>query len=187
MIKTMKRSLVLAAAVAAMSAIAVPSMASAANWGVVGSTHTLSSTNLFLDVAAGQAGAVCNVNMGATVRNPASSTLDIVSSTHLFCPGRSGYLAGCTVIGAPSNLPWTATAVSTTNIQMYVKYTVTASGSCLNPGTYTLVGTVSGAWTGNGVNQHSLQFTNASGLTFGWQSAKLSGTVTDLQQTLTLL
>ncbi|HYJ00372.1 MAG TPA: hypothetical protein VEX36_11955 [Thermoleophilaceae bacterium] len=199
MIKTMKRSLVLAAAVAALSAFAVPSMASAANWGVVGSNHTLTaSVGFILNSSMGSATAGCGVSLGAKVRTPASSTLDILNSTNLTCPGPTspplgGWLANCTMSGVASSLPWTATAVSTTNIQMYMNYTVTVSGgaNCLPRGqTYTLSGTVSGAWSGNGSNQHSLVFQQAPGLSFVgyglYASVVTSGTYRNTQQTLTL-
>jgi hypothetical protein len=194
MIKTMKKSLVLAAAIAAMAAIAVPSMASAANWGVINSNHTLNA-NIGLTLAGtmGNTSVYCNVSVGAKVRNPLSSTLDILSSTNLTCPTAGGWLNNCTLSGVPSGLPWTAIGVSTTNVQMYMNYSVTLSGaSCwFNGYTYTLSGTASGVWNGNGSNQHSIVFTAAPGLTFGpmYPSASVkihSGMYKDAQQTLTL-
>jgi len=177
MIKTMKRSLVLAVAVAALSAIALPSMASAANWGPVNTIHTLTSpSSLTFDVnlnpnpppAPPPAGFSCGSGprFTAQVRTPASSLMDLTSTSTLSCTG-TGALIGCNVALALNGLPlWSADGTSGVNnvkinsVSIEVTFT-----TCVQMGNST--GTISGTLAGGVWSNltRSLAFTNGTGLT----------------------
>jgi hypothetical protein len=172
MIKTMKKSLVLAAAIAAMSAIAVPSMASAANWGPVGTYHTLTSpSSITFNIPSGPGGATYGFScasgprFSAQVRTPASPLMDLTSTTTLSCTG-TATMAGCNVALALNGLPlWNADATSgASNVKINsVNIEGSLSGSCGGGGsTFTVSGQLAGGVWSN-LNR-SLAFTNGTGL-----------------------
>jgi hypothetical protein len=174
MIKTMKKSLVLAAAIAALSAIAIPSMASANNWGSVG-IHTLTSpSSITFNVPSGPGGTSFGISCSsgprftAQVRTPASPLMDLTSTSTLSCTG-TGAWTGCNVALALNGLPlWNADGTSgASNVtinSVSIEGTATG-GSCASNG---VAFTVSGALTGgvwSNLNR-SLAFSNDTGLTF---------------------
>jgi len=171
MINTMKKSLVLAAAVAALSAIAVPSMASAANWGPLNTYHTLTSPSSITFNIQGTSPAVAiscssGPRFTAQVRTPASPLMDMTSTSTLSCTGTGGVFAGCNVPMALNGLPlWNADGTSgTSNVKINsVNIDVTFS-SCAMNGAWTISGTLAGGVWSN--LTRSLAFTNGTGLTF---------------------
>jgi len=176
MIKTMKKSLVLAAAIAALTAIAVPSMASAANWGPLNTYHTLSSPSsiTFTIVTGGSAvGISCSSGprFSGQVRTPASPLMDLTSTSTLSCTG-TGVLAGCNVALGLNGLPlWNVDGTSTTNVKINsfnIDGTITGALSCGGGGTFTVTGQLAGGVWSN--LTRSLAFTNGTGLTYTWTS-----------------
>ncbi len=131
----------------------VPSLASAANWSPIGSTHHLFSPNLASFVTSGPFGVFgwsCrSVSMDADVVS--ANTIEITSA---------GFQQPCMGTGNPINctttpvgtFPWTATATSTTNVQIHgVNVTMTFENTPGNPtvcgfghSTLLLTGTVAG-------------------------------------------
>jgi hypothetical protein len=99
------------------------SMASAASWFQVGTTHQLFSPNLAFTAhtspLGGGAGWQCNASeFDADVVN--TNTLEITDGRFVDCHGLVGtVIANCTVTSVPTNFPWTATATSTTDIQIH--------------------------------------------------------------------
>jgi hypothetical protein len=168
MIKTMKRSLVLvlAVAVAALSAIAVPSMASAANWGPLNTIHSLTSpSSLTFNIPALGSSISCSSGptFTAQVRTPASSLMDLTSTTNLSCTA-TGVLAGCSIPLAMIGLPvWSVDGTSTTNVKVNSVNIEARQGSCGNVGPFTMSGQLAGGVWSN--LTRSLAFTNGTGLT----------------------
>jgi hypothetical protein len=98
----------------------VPSLASAASWSPIGTTHQLFSSNLgvtFTGAATGQAGWVCNASEfdGDVV---SANTIEITSGVFTRCHGLFN-ATNCTVTPRGTNFPWSATATSTTNVQIH--------------------------------------------------------------------
>ena len=132
----------------------VPSMASAASWSQIGTTHQLFSSNLAFTAttATAQAGSVCAASEfdGDVV---SANTIEITSGVFTRCTGQIA-ATGCTVTPVGTNFPWTATATSTTNVQIHgvnvdVTFENTPGGeACLfNGARIQLTGTLTGgAW-----------------------------------------
>jgi hypothetical protein len=172
MINTMKKSLVLAAAIAALSAMTVPSMASANNWVPVGTVHILNSpssiafniqgfgTPLGFSCASGP-------TFNGQVRTPTSPLMDLTSTTtNIPCTG-TGWIAGCNVTLDMIGLPlWNADGTSTTNVKINsVNIQGKQSGGPCGAGTnFTVTGQLAGGVWSN-LNR-TLAFTNGTGLTY---------------------
>jgi hypothetical protein len=174
MIKTMKRSLVLAAAIGAMSAIAVPSMASAANWGPVNTFHTLNSPSsiTFVVQSPSTPGFSCSSGprFSAQVRTPASPLMDLTSTSTLSCTG-TGTFAGSNATLALNGLPlWNVDGTSgTSNVKINsVNIEGTFTGGAFGGMTFTMSGQLAGGVWSN--LTRTLAFTNGTGLTFGFTS-----------------
>jgi hypothetical protein len=173
MIKTMKKSLVLAAAIAALSAITVPSMASAANWGPLNTYHTLTSPssiafNMNFGGVAGGFSCASGPRFNSQVRTPASPLMDLTSTSTLTCSG-TGTLAGCSFALALNGLPlWNADGTSgTSNVKINsvnIDGTITGGAPCGGGTTFTVTGQLAGGVWSN--LTRSLAFTNGTGLTF---------------------
>ena len=193
--KFSKKSVMLFAGALMVCAMAVPSMASAANWSPVGSTHVLDSSNLGFISHGTPAGSVCTRStFHAEVFSAA--VIEITSASFLDCHG-TGAAAGCITTSQATRLPWTATGPSTTNVliegvHIDVRFeTRPPAGSvpCAVTGlTSTLTGTLG---LGNFNNtSHHLTWALATGLTshsaLGSNTTTVSGTVRDTQQSLLL-
>jgi hypothetical protein len=115
--KTIKKSTILIAAITAMAALAVPSMASAVVWGPVNTNQSLDATNVNYSEYGGYGltWTCATQHLGVHVRTPASSTLDITSASWSGCVG-TGTSATINFTMTPTGLPWTATATSTSVI-----------------------------------------------------------------------
>ncbi len=188
--KNIKKIAVLGAAIGAMAALAVPSMASAAVWGPLNTNQTLSTsfikydTPVPVDIDWG-----CVHSLGVHVRTPASSTLDVTSASWTGClTSSSGPYAGCSISMAPTGLPWTA--VSTVGGVSVTEHTqVTLFGSGCGSTTFDVSGTLTGGvWN---AAAHKVTFTNATGLTMSSGGSFLAnvtttGALLNASQTLTL-
>jgi hypothetical protein len=200
--KTLSKKSVLLLAAITVCVIAVPSMASAASWGVVGTEHTLDSPNFSYRLSLGLNGvdvASCTAtSFTTTVTN--SAFLTVTSAAFKTCVSNtdSGFSGHCTTTWTGTHFPWYVTG-TTTNVQilgMYidVRYdSLTSGSSCTLAGTdVTLTGSLTGGqWTGNGAGQHEVTFANDSGLRahgpwFFAIDTPTSGTLRDTAQTLTL-
>jgi hypothetical protein len=197
--KFSKKGVLLFGVVLMVCAFVVPSMASAASWGVIGSTHVLDSSDLsFLGhTTSGTLGEVCaDSQFHVDVRSAA--ILTITSASFKNCMGIGTLGTNCTVTRTSTRFPWSATGASTTNVQIHdvhidVKYENTpgnASTCALSGALFTWTGTLnSGSWN---AATHSVTFTNATGLVAtsaslpGVANVTVSGTIRDTAQTLTL-
>ncbi len=167
-----QRGVLLFGVMLSVCAFVVPSLASAASWSPIGSTHHLFSPNLAPNITAGPApglGWSCpSVSLDARVDS--ANTIEITTGGFQQpCMG-TGPGVNCTTTPVGS-FPWTATATSTTNVQIHgvdVAVTfentpgnITACG--LSHATLRLTGTVTGgSW--NPANSELL-LSGLSGLT----------------------
>jgi hypothetical protein len=189
--KFTRKLVVLSAAITALAAFAMPSMASAAVWGPLNTNQLLASSNAAFSSAGLGAGWTCfNQQLNTHVRTPASSTLDVNSTGWGLCVG-TGIAAGCVTTFSNTGLPWAATATSSTVVATPWHVQVTFSGgSCPLAGTTINVdGTINGTWT---PSTHSLAFNASSGtLTATYMGSPVgtftvTGTWTNAAQALTL-
>jgi hypothetical protein len=195
--KFSRKSALLFAGVMALCAFAMPSMASAASWGVIGTPHALDGPGLgFVShTSSGIAGSSCAETQFNTDVTSAA-VLTITSTTFKNCSG-TGIATGCTVTPVGTRLPWQATGVSTTdvridNVHIDVRFETRppAGGTAcaLNGINVTLTGTLlGGRWDSAG---SQVTYTNATGLIghsiLGSSVATVTGTIRDTPGTLTL-
>jgi hypothetical protein len=202
--KMSKRSVLLFGAVLSVCAFVVPSMASAASWQTISTTHQLFSPDLsFTTVIGGvvHAGSSCAASeFHADVVS--ASRIEITSGNFANCTGTQN-AGGCTVTATGRNFPWTATAPTTTNIQIHnVHVSVTfetrppaGSIACGFTGAQvTLTGTLTGgSWDPSATGSaRRVTYTNGSGLTAhqvggGSSAAFVIGSIRDTTGTLNLV
>jgi hypothetical protein len=157
----------LIAAITAMAAFAVPSMASAAGWAPLNTNKTLTSTNSATYQVQGSAaswGFVCSSSsLGVHVRTPASSTLDITSASFTGCtaPGFAGQPQCGPVTVVATGLPWAATSSGFVTFTEHLQVTYTATYGC-GPLTTNVDGPASGTFSNS---LHSLGAGPATGMT----------------------
>jgi hypothetical protein len=194
--KFSQRGLLLFGVMLAVSAFVVPSMASAASWFQVGTTHQLFSPNLAFTVNVGVTlGSQCNGSeFDASVFS--ANTIEITSGRFVDCMGTFAN-SQCTVTATGTGFPWTATATSTSNVQIHGVH-VTAvfentpgnGAACQVPGTATLTGTLTGGSWNPTSNVVLLTDPEAMGLTahispLGVSApAFVTGTIRDTSNTL---
>jgi len=188
MIKTMTKSLALAAAIAAMGAIAIPSMASAATWSPLDTVHTLTSpSSITFNIQGVSSTSTFSCSSGprfsAQVRTPASSLMDMTSTSTLSCTGTTNSFAPCNVALAMNGLPlWNVDGTSTTNVKVNsvnieATFTSKPGQTCgLAGGVWTITGQLAGGVWSN--LTRSLAFTNGTGLTFQGPTGPWAVTVT---------
>ena len=147
----------------------VPSMASAASWSPIGVTRQLFSSNLaFTATGAVQAGSICNASeFDADVVS--ANTIEITSGVFTRCHGQFAAV-NCTVTPQGTNFPWTATATSTTNLQIHgVNVDVLFENTVGNPTPCALLGVkllLTGTLTGGAWDpaSNSIELTHDHGL-----------------------
>jgi hypothetical protein len=195
--KLSKKSVLLFAAAMALCAFAMPSMAGAVSFTVINSEHTLDSSNVGFGTDSGPLG-VINSNCTAssftgTVASAANAEITAASFGGT-CTATGSTLGHCLVDATAVNLPWTVTALSSSDVQIHgihvnVVFTqTTPDATCNLPGaSVTITGTVTGAWNNT---SHHLTLSNAPGLTgdnpLGNSVVTARGTFRDTQQTLTI-
>jgi len=197
--KFSKKGVLLFAAAMALCAFVMPSMASASSWGVVGTHHTLTSPDIGFINDAGGVSSMCT-SASFTSNVVSTAVVEITGGTFSGCAA-AGAIGTCTATSSGTNFPWTATARTTSDIQIHgVNINVVLEGAACGVGAATplrITGTLSGArWNGNGANQHeALLIPGVGGATglvghsaFGGNNAPLTltGTIRDAQQTLTV-
>jgi hypothetical protein len=185
-----KKSLLVLAGAMALTAFATPSMAPAATWGVVGSTHTLDGPDFSFNSPGGGWGATCTSSQfHVDVRT--TGTVTVTAARFDNCRG-TGEGVNCLATLTGTKLPWTVTGPTTASVQIHnvwidVKWEG-FPGCNLNGLQADLTGTLSGGvWN---ATQHEVAFTEAGGLTahLGIEStaATVTATIRDTAQTLTL-
>jgi hypothetical protein len=195
----LQKSLVVVGAILAVCAFAAPSIAAAASWGPFGSTHELFSSDLSFKFMAGigQLGFSCaNSELHAHVFS--ASAMEITGGRFNNCSGTFG-ATGCTVTVTGTQFPWTATAPTTSDVQIHrlhldVRFETrppAGSTSCSQIGRDTTVtGTLSGAtWDPSAVGaDRRITLASAHGLTAsGLPLPVLGGSLRDTTGTLDLL
>lgn len=198
----LRKSALYFGAMLAVCAFAVPSMASAANWSPVGTTHQLFSNNLSFTVPVG-GGLIIGSSCAATEFDAnvvSASIVAITGVTFKNCQA-TGIAAGCTITTTGTRYPWTATAAATNNLQIHGIHvdvraeTAPGGGGCnglVHNKDYTYTGTLTGgSWDPSavGVNR-TITFTNATGTTLhagiGSLPAIVNGNFRDTAGTLNL-
>ncbi len=133
--KTIKKT-TLIAAITAMAAIAVPSMASAATWKPINTNKTLTSTSSVQYITNGSPDnsfTCSNATLGVHVRTPASATLDVTSASFTGCVDTGNTACGTVTVTA-TGLPWTATDGGTpTNLAVTEHLQTTYHSPCVGP------------------------------------------------------
>jgi hypothetical protein len=180
--KIIRKSLLLFAIVAALTAFAVPSMASAVNWSPLNSYQiTTSPTTLTVNVPGLGDGLSCSSGpiLATHVRTPASSLMDVLASLDFSCTG-TGWWTNCNVAMAPTGFPWTVDGASLTNVTINsLSINGTLSGSCGSYGTFNLNGSLAGGHWSQAT--HSLAFTNATGVSLSGPGYSYPATVSSSQ------
>jgi hypothetical protein len=192
--KFAQRGVLLFGVMLAVSAFVVPSMASAASWFQVGTTHQLFSPDLNFTATVpilGQLGSACAASeFDADVVS--ANTIEITSAVFTRCMGIVNE-ANCTATPTAQNLPWTATATNTTNIQIHgIDVSVVFDNTPGNPTACAAATTarVTGTLTGGSWNPTSneLFFQHDDGLVShgatGTTPAFVTGTFRDTSGTL---
>jgi len=191
--KFSKKGVLLFAAAMALCAFAMPSMASAASWGVIGTEHTLDGNLGFSNDASNVQSDCAQVQF--TVDVVSAAVIEITTGSFRQCTA-GGAIGSCTATSTPTGFPWTATAVTTSNIQIHgVDIDVSfenhpGSLACGAVGaSVRITGTLSGGrWTGN-VGTRAIDVAGGTGLvSHGAVTGAITptGTVDDTQGTLTV-
>jgi hypothetical protein len=199
--KFSKKGVLLFAAAMALCAFALPSMASAASWTVVGSHHLLDSSNVGFTstTALGSLVSQCTASSFTTRVNSAADATITAATFGGDCTLSVNTTQICTVDSTadPASLPWTATAIASNNIQIHnihiaVRVTQSSVGNCpaaLVGGLLTITGTIN---SGTSINNatHVLTLSNAEGLTshspLGANPVTARGTFSDTQNSLAI-
>jgi hypothetical protein len=201
--RSTSKIITIATAAMAVTAFALPSVASAASWGTIGTGHTLDSSSFAFTAQFptgppffGPVTSSCAQTQFVTDVTSAG-VLTITTATFTGCTA-TGTGSDCTATVNASGLPWRATGPTTTNVQIHnfniTMLVETRPGAspppCAIQGmTATLTGTLTGGtWN---ASTHQFAFSNADGLTthvpaLGPWPTTASGTFRDTFQTLTL-
>jgi hypothetical protein len=197
--KLSKKAALLFAAAMALCAFTMPSIASALSWGPATSRHTLDSPNLGFTTttAIGALSSQCS-RSSFTSQVTSTQILEITTGSFGGCTWSGPNIGDCTATTVGTKFPWTATAVTTSNIQIHGVFIdvsfeqVPGQSNCQNiaGASLTFTGTLTGGnWTGNA--SHSLDLSNAPGLVshgFLGNGAALAwrGLITDTANSLTV-
>ena len=196
--KFSKKSVLLFAAAMALCACAMPSMASASSWGPVATEHTLESTDFGFTSDVTGATSMCD-RLRFTVTVTSTANIEIHTSELTGCTFSAEALgATCTMTSATTSLPWTATARTTSDIQIHGvnidMFMTGASCGALTNQAVKITGTLAGArWLGN-AGARRIELAGATGLVMhlpaavggGTSANTLTGTLADTQGTLTV-
>ena len=169
--KLSQKSVLLFAAAMALCAFAMPSIASASSWGPVGTEHRLDGNFGFLSDALATSSMCSRAQLTGDVASAAA--LEITSASFTGCTISGPFFGTCTMTWTSTNLPWTATAVTTSNIQIHgididvVFDNHPDSSACSVVGfPFRITGTLTGArWTGNATHEMDV-IPGATGLVF---------------------
>jgi hypothetical protein len=200
--KFSKKGVLLFAGAMALCAFMMPSMASASSWGVVGTHHVLDSPNIGFTSLSPSLGSITSSCTRSSFTSNVSSTQNLEITTGTFgglCTAVGPGIGTCTATPVGTKFPWTATPVTTENIQLhgvhidiFFENVPGLGNSCLNVAgqNLTITGTLTtGRWTGNA--SHSLDFSNSEGLVShsalgNNQQITTRGLITDTQNSLVI-
>jgi hypothetical protein len=198
---SLKKRAVVFASLLALVALVMPITASAASWGVVGSTHDLDqgaggSGLTFLSTDATIGWGCGGFSLHANVTSAA--VLTIQSGTFTNCMGAGSLGTPCTTT-VTGTFPWQATGITTTNIQihnvnLHILYENTPGNVTACPANGIVVNLTGTLASPNHTHwiaaQHEAVFVNATGLVghsaIGDKPMALNGTLRDTAQTLVL-
>ena len=194
--KFSKKGVLLFAGAMAVCAFAMPSMASASSWGTVGSHHTLTSSNLGFTSPIGTS--MCT-GSSFTARVLSTADLQITASTFAGCTLIAPALGATCVMTMSGTFatPWTATARTTSDIQIHSVDIDTAfdndtgtSCGALTGQSARITGTLSSVkWHGNGATR-TLELAGNSGVVshsaLGTTLIAPTGTIFDVGNTLSV-
>jgi hypothetical protein len=175
-----------------------PSMASAASWSPIGTTHQLFGTDVLFSAVPTPLGAAAGSTCVASEFDSdvvSANTIVITDARFKDCMG-SGAAGNCTATVSSTGLPWTATATATSNVQIHgvnidvlFENTPGNPNACAAPGAKVLLtGTLTGASWQPATNQ--VQLAGATGLTahfLGFNTSSpttVQGTIEDTAGTL---
>jgi hypothetical protein len=199
-----QKSALLFGAMLAVCALVVPSMASAASWSPIGTTHKLFMPDLVISTTVGSS-TTAAVGCTATEFDAdvvSASTIEIKSGSIQDCRGLAPSLAAnCTVTATATQFPWTLTAPTTTNIQIHgIQVDMALENppmfaSCHAGGAiFTWTGTLTGGtWDPSATGaDRRITFDTQPGTSLhssvgGFGAAKVSGSLRDTTATLDLL
>jgi hypothetical protein len=196
--KFSKKGVLLFAAAMALCAFVMPSVASAASWGVIGTEHTLDSPDVgFTSANAGGITSQCtSSSFTVDVRSAADLTITAARFGGL-CTASGPGIGVCTATSQPTRLPWTATAITSTLIEIHgihidTTFEQTPGGLCAAAAVGTKL-TITGTLTNADWDpvEHAVRLNNAHGLVshsvLGAASPiAATGTFRDTAQTLTV-
>lgn len=171
MTKLSKKSFALFASAVATVALALPSMASAADFDGVGN-HTLTSSNLSFNAPAFGAGAACTSSVFELNVATGGASASFTGATSTGCTG-TGALAGIAAHVIYTGFPWTLTRSAPGVFTLHGVHVVaiyTAAGVIL-----TLAGTLHGVQVNNAT--HTVTLNNATGLTATVNGSTAAATV----------
>jgi hypothetical protein len=169
--KFSKKGVLLFAGAMAVCAFVLPSVASAASWGPIGGPdHVLDSPNIgFTSPAGGGAISSCTSSSFTAVVLSAADMQIRAASFGGHCTFVSPGTGTCILSAQGTRFPWTATAVTTSNIQIHgvhidIRLLQTGTSTCAAAAVglnLTFTGTLAG---GNYTGPGRLDFNNAEGL-----------------------
>jgi hypothetical protein len=198
--KFSKKGVLLFAAAMALCAFAMPTTAGALSWTVVGSHHTLNSANVGFEGNSPALGTVTSQCTASSFTTTVSSATDLRITAATFggdCTAHGPVIGTCgtTATAIAASLPWTATAVGSTNVQIHgiqitVQFDAHPTGTCNIIGAdLVITGTINSnsVWDNTG---RRLTLNGAEGLTSDSAAGNFpvtaTGTFIDAQQTLIL-
>jgi len=200
--KFSKKGVLLFAGAMAICAFVLPSVASAASWGVIGTNHTLTSPDIgFTSVILGQGVTSSCTSSSFAASVPNATALEITTGSFGgLCTATGASVGTCTVTTRSTRFPWTVAAPTTSNVQInnihidlrFEHPRGLTSCANVNGADLTITGNLTGGqWTGNGSGQHSIVLANEEGLVshsaLGANNPLTArGTFTDSAHTLTL-
>jgi hypothetical protein len=194
MSKFSKKGVLLFVGGLAVCAFAMPSMASAASWGVIGSHHTLDGAVGFSAPLSGLVSSCSSNSFTSRVDNAGNLTITTASFGGLCTSSVAAAGIDCTTTWRGTGFPWRVTARTTTLIDLHDVHIhwrfedmPGRAGSCgalANTNT-TFTGTLTnGHWN---PTTRQVNWTNAHGLHSSTAGpVVLTGAVRDTQQTLTV-
>jgi hypothetical protein len=179
------RGALIAASVLALTAFALPAVASASVWGPAGTIRSLDSSNASFHNSSFFSFTCSNQHLTTSVRKPGSATLDVTGFTSSGCVGSSG-AEGCPLTLTPEKLPWTMTGVGTESATLNIGRVRGVFGGVCGGTEFHYFGSPQGKWSNT---SHTFTLTSA-GVTLELEKqlfpSTLSGSWKDPAQLLTL-
>jgi hypothetical protein len=192
--KFSKKGVLLFVGALAVCAFAMPSMASAASWGVIGSHHTLDGPVGFTAALAGLTSSCSSNSFTSRVDNAGNLTITTATFGGLCTSSVPTAGLDCTTTARGTGFPWRATARTTTLIDLHdVHIDIRFEDMPLRPGSCGALSNTNSTLTGTLTNgdwnptTRIVSWRGASGLHSSTAGpVTVLGDVRDTQQTLTV-